>query len=142
MALGQDRSLDDATGWVETATGSVTMGEVDLDREIHDTMIHVAEFPTSRFTLGAFDPGGPPLALGRPSPISARGTFTLMGLKIPLQVTGEIEPIIGKDGAPRLSVSVTARIRLMDPFNIAGPEGPAPANDTLVFYLNFVMKEA
>ena len=57
LVLGQDRSLDDAAGWVETATASVTMGEVDLDRAIHDTMIHVAEFPTSRFTLGAFDPG-------------------------------------------------------------------------------------
>ena len=65
-----------------------------------------------------------------------------MGFEIPLEVSGEIEPVIGKDGAPRLRVSVTARIRLADPFKIVGPDGPTPANDTLIFYLNFLMKEA
>ena len=41
-----------------------------------------------------------------------------------------------------LRVSATATLSLANPFGIAGPDGPAPANDTLIFYLNFLMKEA
>jgi len=141
LVLAADRSLRGATGWVEVATASVTMGEQDLDRAIHDKMIHVAEFPASRFRLLRFADGAPALVFGRSSPIVAEGRFTFMGFDIPLEVRGEIEPVIGEDGAPRLRVSATARIRLAEPFEIVGPDGPAPANDTLIFYLNFLMKE-
>lgn len=141
LTLSEDRSLRNATGWVEARAASVTMGEPDLDRAIHDKMIRVAEFPTSRFELLRFADDAPVLAFGKLSPIVAEGRFMMLGFEVPLEVTGQIEPIIGKDGAPRLRVSATATLSLANPFGIAGPDGPAPANDTLIFYLNFLMKE-
>ena len=84
----------------------------------------------------------PPLAFGRPSLFVAGGTFILKGLSIPIEVRGEIEPVIGEDGAPRLSVSASYQIRLSNPFNIPGPDGPAVAADTLVFFLDFLLKGA
>ncbi|MEM9597803.1 MAG: hypothetical protein AAGD06_26285, partial [Acidobacteriota bacterium] len=48
--------------------------------------------------------------------------------------------LVAEDGAPRLRVRASFRIRLEDPFGILGPDGPSPANDTLVFYLDFLME--
>ncbi len=142
LELTDPSSFAGAAGWIEAATASVTMGEPTLDRAIHEKMIHAHEFPSARFDLERVDDGAPPLAFGRPSPIVAHGRFTLMGLSIPVEARGELEPVIGADGAPRLRVRATYRIRLSRPFEIAGPDGPTPANDTLVFHLSFLMQEA
>ena len=142
LVLGADRSLSGAGGWLEVATASVTMGESSLDQEIHEKMIRVLDFPSSRFELESVAEGTPRLAFGRPVPIVAQGRFSLLGLTIPVQVKGEIEAVIGADNAPRLQVRATYSIRLARPFGIEGPEGPAPANDTLVFHLDFMMREA
>ncbi|MEM7350935.1 MAG: hypothetical protein AAF657_09030 [Acidobacteriota bacterium] len=142
LILAEDRSLAGAGGWLEVATDSVTMGETTLDEAIHEKMIRVLDFPASRFDLESVEDGTPPLTFGRPVPIVAHGRFSLLGLTIPVEVKGEVEPIIGADDAPRLQVRATYSIRLSKPFGIEGPDGPAPANDTLVFHLNFTMREA
>ena len=142
LVLAEDHSLAGATGWLEAATASVTMGESSLDKAIHEKMINVSGFPTSRFDLEEIAGVTLPIAFGRLVPFVAHGSFSLLGLKVPVEVKGEIEPGIGEDGAPCLRVRATYSIRLAQPFGIAGPDGPTPANDTLVFHLNFVMREA
>ena len=66
----------------------------------------------------------------------------MMGIEIPLDVRAQLEPIIGDDGAPRLHVQAGFDIRLENPFGIAGPDGPAPANDTLDFHLDVLLEAA
>ena len=145
LDLGDAATLDDATGWVKAITASVTMGEETLDVALREKMIFAPKFPDARFeleSLEATDGDPSELRFGYATHIAASGKFILMGVPIPLSVIGTIEPIIAEDGAPRLQVVVSYRIRLEDPFGIAGPDGPAPANDTLIFNMSFAMEEA
>ncbi|MEM1207592.1 MAG: YceI family protein [Acidobacteriota bacterium] len=139
LELGEGLSLEGAQGFIEADTSSVTMGEPGLDNAIHGKMIKVAAFPTSRFELESVAAGAEPVAFGRLSQLSATGTFSLVGREIPVDVVAQIEPLVAEDGAPRLRVRASFRIRLEDPFGILGPDGPAPANDTLQFNLDFLM---
>ena len=145
LDLGDAATLDDATGWVKAITASVTMGEETLDVALREKMIFAPKFPDARFeleSLEATDGDPSELRFGYATHVAASGKFILMGVPIPLAVIGTIEPIIAEDGAPRLQVVVSYRIRLEDPFGIAGPDGPAPANDTLIFNMSFAMEEA
>ncbi|MCG8459218.1 MAG: YceI family protein, partial [Holophagales bacterium] len=127
LELAEGGELVGAVGRMRAATGSVTMGEPSLDGAIHGKMIHVDRFPESTFVLEKIRPGAEPVAFGTLSRFVARGTFTLVGRSIPVEVRGQLEPIVAADGRPRLKVSAAFRIRLADPFGIAGPEGPSPA---------------
>ncbi|MEM6794105.1 MAG: YceI family protein [Acidobacteriota bacterium] len=128
----------EASGFIEVETASVTMGEDSLDKAVRGKMIFVDKFPNARFELERVV-GSEPLAFGRSSPFIAEGTFTMMGFSIPLEVRAQLEPVIGEDGAPRLQVQAGFELRLKKPFGVAGPDGPAPANDTLQFNLDFLM---
>lgn len=142
--------LPGADGWVEASTASVTMGEDSLDNAIREKMIFAEKFPKAKFTLkemsldddGSSRDAAGVLRFGRETRIVANGTFNMMGIPIPLTVFGTVEPVIGPEGEPQLHVRVSYRFRLIDPFGVEGPDGPAPANDTLVFYMDFSMEPA
>ena len=138
-ALDVSGGWDKASGWIEAETASVTMGETSLDQAIRSKMIKADTFPQARFELGAFQGAEEPLAFGRVTQLVAEGTFKMMGKAVPLQVKAQLEPIVGADGQPRLQVRAGFNLRLSDPFGVQGPDGPAPANDTLVFHLNLSM---
>ena len=140
LRLGEGNRLQGAEGWIRVDTGTVTMGEPSLDQAIHQKMIHIARFPESRFTLKEVMPETENLAFGRAARLQATGTFELMGQEVDLQVRGDVEPVFTEDSEPRLRVRAAFEIRLASPFGIAGPDGPAPANDTLKFYLDFLME--
>ncbi|MEM8934721.1 MAG: YceI family protein, partial [Acidobacteriota bacterium] len=142
LELTDGLGLVGATGWIEADTSSVTMGEQSLDDAIHGKMIHVAQYPVARFELDSIADGALPVAFGRTSQASAAGTFRMVGREIPLSVQAQIEPVIREDGQPVLHVNAGFELRLDDPFAIAGPDGPAPARDTLVFFLDFTMEPA
>lgn len=137
LVLPDSGELRGASGFIEAKTASVTMGEASLDKAVHQKMIHIADFPTSRFTVDRFLPETEPLTFGRPARLHAQGAFHLMGRDVPLDVQGDVEPILGSGGEPRLRVRAAFELRLSAPFGIAGPDGPEPARDTLKFFLDF-----
>lgn len=141
LSLEAPERVDGARGFVLARTSSVTMGEDSLDNAVRGKMIFVDRFPEARFEL-EHATADQPLAFGRISRMVAQGTFSMMGIEIPLDVRAQLEPIIGDDGAPRLHVQAGFDIRLESPFGIAGPDGPAPANDTLDFHLDVLLEAA
>ena len=140
LTLPEGRALVGADGKLEARTASVTMGEDSLDQAIHTKMIYIAKFPDSHFELDRFLPDTESLAFGRAARFSAEGRFTLMGHEVPIFVRGDVEPVTDEEGEPRLRIRAAFELRLAVPFGIAGPDGPAPANDTLKFYLDFQME--
>ena len=50
-----------------------------------------------------------------------------------------IEPFIDETGATRLNINATWPLALLDPFGIAGPDGPDAARDTLLFQLDLAL---
>lgn len=145
LDLGDAPTLDGASGWVKALTSTVTMGEDTLDSALREKMLFAPKFPDARFELGsieATDGDASELTFGRATHIAADGRFVLMGIPIPLSVIGTLEPVIGENGEPQLQVVVSYRIRLAEPFGIEGPDGPNPANDTVIFNMSFAMEAA
>ena len=60
------------------------------------------------------------------------------GLHIPLDVRAQIEPGFG-NGEPLLYLQASARLRLSEPFRIEGPDGPEPARDIVVLYIDLTL---
>ena len=133
VTLGKGGTLAGATATLTATTASVTMGNKTLDSEVKDKMLKVVEFPSARFTLDPLPQTTAPLKFGAPVPFTGTGRFEMLGAAIPLSVNAQVEPVIAEDGTPRLEVHATFRLRIADPFGLKGPDGPAPANDTMLF---------
>ena len=133
VTLGKGGTLAGATATLTATTASVTMGNKTLDGEVKEKMLKVVEFPSARFTLDPLPATTAPLKFGTPVPFTGTGRFEMLGNAIPLSVNAQVEPVIAEDGTPRLEVHATFRLRIADPFGLKGPDGPAPANDTMLF---------
>ena len=64
----------------------------------------------------------------------------MLGVSVPLSVNAQAEAGSDEDGTPRLDVRATFRLRIGAAFGLKGPDGPAPANDTLEFVARFALK--
>lgn len=138
--LGPNGRLAGATATFEARTASITMGNKTLDAELRDKILRVAAHPTARFTLDPLPESTAPLAYGAPVPFTGTGRFEMLGESVPVRVSAQAEPVVGEDGAPRVVVRATFRIRIADPFGLTGPDGPAPANETVLFDLRFRLR--
>lgn len=133
--LAEGRKLDGATGRITVDPRSVTMGDGSLNSVLMGTIfLDVQRYPEAGFTIKDVRSDGKPLAYGRMSLASVDGTFSLKGKETPLSVTMEIEPVLGADSQPRLLARGMFQVDL-GVFGIEGADGPAPANQTLVFDL-------
>jgi polyisoprenoid-binding protein YceI len=140
--LAKNLKLDSAEGFIEIDTRiAITMGDPLLDEAIQGSMLlSTKNFPTARFDVEKITGDGLPLVYGRLSPAAVNGIFSLKGKKNALSSKMEFEPVIGEDGKPRRLIRGTFKIDLRV-FNIEGADGPAPAKHTLLFDLNFILKE-
>ena len=140
--LTRHLSVDGAKGWVEIdTTKAITMGDPDLDEAIRGSMLlNTKQFPSAGFMIEKIVSDGQPLAYGRLTPASITGSFTLKGISSPLTAAIEFDPVIGDDGHPLLLIRGTFKIDLHT-FNIAGADGPPPANHTVLLDLNLILKE-
>ena len=129
-----------ASGRFAVAVEDVTMGDQDLDRDVQQNMLAGPQHPTSHFTFDSVraDPGS--LAIGPPISATLVGEFEMKGIRIPLEVPVTLEAFVGPDARPRVSIDGRWQIRLQDPFGLSGPDGPEPANDTLVFHCHIVLE--
>lgn len=141
-ALGALGALTGASGVITATTRTVTMGEADLDEAVRGSaMLRVSRHPEATFAFDDVAADGP-LAYGRLTQASTRGTFTLKGLEVPLDVVFQVEPVIADDGRPRLLADGSFSFRLRDPFDIIGLSEPMPAADTIEFDFAFRLAPA
>ena len=81
------------------------------------------------------------LQLGRITTAEVKATLTMMEKTSPVNAVTQFEPFIDQDGALRLSVSTQfTAYDLSGNYDIEGPDGPAEANNQLLFIANFIMK--
>lgn len=141
LELPADLRLARAAGRIEVQAARVTMGDPDLDEMLRSSMaLNVRKHPTAGFRLESLASEGRPLAYGELTQAQAHGTFEMKGISIPLDVRASFEPVLSPEGQPRLVVEGAFSIRLGQPFEIDGPDGPAPANDTLLFDFSFELE--
>lgn len=140
IVLGDGSRLRGATGTLDAATASVTMGSKALDAELRTGMLRTDAFPKARFVLDPVDAADLALAPGVPAPFTATGRLEMLGVSVAVSVNAEAEAGSDEDGTPRLDVRATFRLRIGAAFGLKGPDGPAPANDTLEFDARFALK--
>lgn len=140
IQLGEGSRLRGASGTLEAATASVTMGNKTLDAELRNTILRVDAFPSARFVLDPVDAADVALVPGVPLPFTATGHLEMLGKSMPLSVNAQAEAGTDEDGTPRLDVRATFRVRIGETFGLKGPDGPSPANDTLEFLARLDLK--
>jgi polyisoprenoid-binding protein YceI len=140
VVLGEGSRLNGATGTFDAATASVTMGSKALDVEIRNAMLRTDAFPGARFVLDPVEAADTALVPGVPAPFTATGHLEMLGVSVPLSVKAQAEVGSDEDGTPRLDVQARFRFRIGSTFGLKGPDGPAPANDTLEFDARFALK--
>ena len=137
--LPENLNPSGAKGFVVIDTRSVTMGQRDLDKVIQSSLIlNTKEYPVSKFVIEKGSGENQTLQYGKQTPVVYQGTFTLKGKTVPLTATMEIEPVLSNKGEPLLIIRGGFEINLND-FMIDGPDGPAPANHTLLFDVNYTL---
>ena len=97
----------------------------------------MSKWPTARFELHDLTADVDRLAFGRSVSADVTGTFAMKGHAVPLAFRVQLEPILAADDSVRLGITGGFELRLREPFGLAGPDGPAPANDTLRFDVAF-----
>lgn len=138
--LGPGARLRGASGTLEAATSSVTMGNKTLDSELRGTMLRVDAFPAARFVLDPVEAADVPLVPGKPVPFTATGRLEMLGSSVSLSVNAEAEAGTDDAGVPILDVRASFRVRIGAAFGLKGPDGPSPANDTLEFVARFELR--
>jgi polyisoprenoid-binding protein YceI len=133
VTLGSGATLAGASGTIEGVTTSITMGNKVLDNELRDKILRTTKFPSVTFTLDPLAGPASPPPFGSPVPFSGSGRLDLLGTTVPLAVSAQVEAVLADDGTPRLEVRATFRLRIKEPFGLEGPDGPSPANDTMLF---------
>jgi polyisoprenoid-binding protein YceI len=142
--LDTTNGLAQATGTVRVPTKSATLGESDLDFHVHQSVLRISRNPISTFTLTSLGTEKT-LQYGEALQTQATGTLNLVGVDLPITMLVELTPILvgpadDLKANTRLLASASWEFRLSEPFGILGPDGPAPANDTLTFFASLTMK--
>jgi hypothetical protein len=140
IQLGERSRLRGASGTLEAATASVTMGDKTLDAELRNAMLRADAFPVARFVLDQVEAQDAPLSPGVPTPFTATGHLELLGVSVPLSVNAQAEPGLAEDGSPWLDVRARFVLRIGAAFGLKGPDGPSPANDTMEFAVRLALK--
>lgn len=142
LVLGEgDAIWDAAGGWITIPADQITMGNAMLDAGLHGSILQVAKFPEARFEMKEIITRSGSIENAEGLMLTVAGTFAMTGVEYPVEVEATLLPQMN-DGRPEFAVTATFDIRLADPFGIAGPEGPEPANDTVLLFLNFVLEPA
>ncbi len=142
LQLSEGPSIENATGKFGIETASLTMGDAGLNSHVKE-MIAVLEHPKAYFTFAKMlSMEQPRLAFGTLTQFALRGELDFMGVTAPIDVTAQMEPVLDEQGAARLQVYASFSLRLKEKYKLDGPDGPAPSNDTMQFFLNFLLKPA
>ena len=64
-----------------------------------------------------------------------------MKTELPIPVDVQLSPVVDDQGTPLLRVSAAFEINIKKHFGINGPDGPAPAKETVQLRLNFLMQQ-
>lgn len=142
LDLAPDLSVNGASGTFTVPVKSINMGDEMLTQTAQESKLLMGQFPEGSFVFEKGIGPGESLQDGQELQLIANGKFMLKGIGIPLEVTAEIKPLLNADGEIRLLVSTHYQITLQQNFDIHGPDGPAPAADTMEFTMNFFMKPA
>lgn len=139
-------SFDPAEGWhaatiqFTASPASVTMGDADLDRMIHEEWLDTESFPQSTFSARQIKPDEPNarLQFGEVTLVTMNGTFSMIGKETEVVVRAQLEPILRDGGNVGLAFRGGFELPLA-PFDLEGPDEEHPASGKLEFTFDLLL---
>ncbi|MEO0470133.1 MAG: YceI family protein [Bacteroidota bacterium] len=122
-------------------TRSMTMGMESLDQKVLKSYLKAKKYPRAHFSLDKVL-AQTALSWGESTTIELMGQLQLLRYKRPVQVSASLIPTLSAAGEPELIVQASFPVNITDNYGIKGPDGPSPANKTILIDLNFIMKAA
>ncbi len=140
LELGAGATISKSLASFTAVLESMTMGDESLDEHVAE-MIALMDFPQSSFSFREVEViDQPVLNFGSVTQIVVKGTLDFKGLKAPVTVTSQIEPVLNEAGEPRLQVYAFFKMPLKEKWDVDGPDGPEASSNFLDFNLNFLLK--
>lgn len=143
IQLQKNDDLKKAKGSFEVETASLKMGQAELDEYVLGSVLNISEHPTAQLDFQTIVGDQLDLQLGRITTAEVKATLTMVNKSSPVTAVTQFEPFLTQDGELRLNVSTQfTAYNLTGNYNIEGPDGPAKANNQLLFIANFIMRPA
>ncbi|WMX12515.1 YceI family protein [Aureispira sp. CCB-E] len=141
ISLEQSQNLKAATGQFTVNVASIEMGESDLTQAVTESMLYVDKYPTAQLVFKSIDGEQLQLALGNITTAKIEVALTLLEKTAPVTATAQFEPFLDENGDLRLHVYTQFAINdLKGSYTVSGPDGPADANNKMLFRASFIMK--
>ncbi len=142
LDLGEG-TLSDSRATFRVPVSSITMGEELLDKDLQThKFLHAEAHHLSTFTLTSMASDQDHLHFGEQTVATMSGRFQMKGHSIPIDVRTAFEPVLDDNAEPLLQMTADWSIRIGDPFDMIGPDGPMPARDTVQFTCHITLRPA
>ncbi len=141
LQLSEELSLAGAVGKFTVSIADVTMGTDEFDDAVQNKMLKKSLYPEAQFEFTQIKGNLGGLQDGAYQKLNVFGTFTMLGISIPIEVESRIG-LVNEGGVTKMDVSCNFELPLFEEFRVKGPDGPSPAKDILQFYMNFKLVES
>ena len=141
LSLNKTQSLESAKGHFVVDVASIEMGESELTQAVTESMLYVDKYPTATLTFKKLSGDNLDLALGSITTAIVEADLTMLDKTAPIAATAQFEPFLDENGALRVHIYAQFSINdLKGNYTVAGPDGPAEANNKMLFRVNLLMK--
>jgi hypothetical protein len=141
LTLNKSQNLEAATGKFVVDVASIEMGESELTQAVTESMLYVNKYPTATLVFKKITGDNLKLALGSITTAIVEADLTLLDKTAPISATAQFEPFLDENGAFRVHIYAQFSVNdLKGNYTVAGPDGPAEANNKMLFRLSLLMK--
>ena len=117
------------------------MGQAELDSYVKGSLLLVEEHPKATLTFQRILGDDLNLQLGRLTIAQVEAELSILGRTSTILANTEFEPLINDKGELQLQISTRFTANdLLGNYKIEGPDGPAEANNQLLFQANFLVR--
>jgi polyisoprenoid-binding protein YceI len=141
MTLAKAQDLEAAIGEFVVEVASIEMGESELTQAVTESMLYVDKYPTATLAFKKIIGDNLKLTLGSITAAIVEADLTMLDKTAPIVATVQFEPFLDENGALRLHIYAQFSINdLKGSYTVSGPDGPAEANNKMLFRVNLLMK--
>ncbi|MBL4650351.1 MAG: YceI family protein [Aureispira sp.] len=141
MSLNKVQNLEAAIGEFIVEVASIEMGESELTQAVTESMLYVDKYPTATLAFKKIIGDDLKLTLGSITAAIVEADLTMLDKTAPIVATAQFEPFLDENGALRLHIYAQFSINdLKGNYTVAGPDGPAEANNKMLFRVSLLMK--
>lgn len=141
ISFSKTQSLEAAMGEFVVDVASIDMGEDELTQAVTESMLYVDKHPEASLRFKKIAGDNLKLNLGSITTAIVEADLTMLDKTAPIVATAQFEPFLDENGALRLHIYAQFSVnKLKENYTVTGPDGPAEANNKMLFRVSLLMK--